>query len=92
MTKTRKTSAVAAARDARREVNRLRGIIFELLDCYWGEGDGAPPPNFIARAQREVGRLTPEDLSGVDLDARTLARLEMALARRVEAALSRVRS
>lgn len=24
--------------------------IRELLDCYWGEGDGAEPPEFIRRA------------------------------------------
>lgn len=30
--------------------NALRQTIRELLNCYWGEGDGQTPPNFIQKA------------------------------------------
>lgn len=29
----------------------LSASLKEMLDCYWGEGDGNPPPDFILRAQ-----------------------------------------
>lgn len=37
------------------ECRALRKSIRELLDCYWAEGDGAEPPDFIKRAARLSG-------------------------------------
>ncbi|MDR5726263.1 MAG: hypothetical protein RB191_02220 [Terriglobia bacterium] len=33
----------------------LRTSIRELLDCYWGSGDGETPPEFVKRAARLSG-------------------------------------
>ena len=37
------------------EKRALRKSIRELLDCYWGAGDGEDPPEFIKRAARLSG-------------------------------------
>lgn len=29
--------------------------LYEMLDCYWGKGDGAEPPEFIQRAAKLCG-------------------------------------
>lgn len=29
--------------------------LWEMLDAYWGGGDGAPPPEFIERAAKLCG-------------------------------------
>lgn len=34
---------------------RGKKIVRELLDCYWGQGDGYDPPEFIKRAARYAG-------------------------------------
>lgn len=34
------------------ENKAMRKVIRELLDCYWGAGDGEEPPEFISRAAR----------------------------------------
>lgn len=45
------------------ENKKLRASMRELLDCYWGNGDGARPPEFIIKAAFLSGwkaRLDPE--------------------------------
>lgn len=42
--------------EAADKLDASRGIIVELLDCYWGQGDGQEPPDFIKRAQALVER------------------------------------
>ena len=37
------------------EKRAMRKAIRELLDCYWGAGDGSEPPDFIKRAARLAG-------------------------------------
>jgi hypothetical protein len=37
------------------ENKALRTVVRELLDCYWGAGDGEDPPEFIKRAARLSG-------------------------------------
>lgn len=36
------------------KVTKLQASLREMLDCYWGEGDGSTPPKFIKRALRLV--------------------------------------
>lgn len=47
-------SEVTVRRQAE-EIIALKGSIGRLLDCYWGEGDGEPPPKFIKEAVRLSG-------------------------------------
>jgi hypothetical protein len=35
-------------------LSRLTESLEEMLDVYWGEGDGAPEPEFIKRAKAHV--------------------------------------
>lgn len=37
-------------------VSKLTTSLREMLDCYWGEGDGETPPEFIQRAQQLVAK------------------------------------
>jgi hypothetical protein len=41
------------------EVRALKKSMRELLDCYWGAGDGDEPPAFIKRAIRLSGYRPP---------------------------------
>ena len=34
---------------------KLRKVMREMLDCYWGRGDGDTPPEFITRAANLSG-------------------------------------
>ena len=34
------------------EKRAMRASLREMLDCYWGAGDGEDPPEFIKRAAR----------------------------------------
>jgi hypothetical protein len=50
--------AVRAERTAKRRLRELRQVkasLREMLDAYWGAGDGDPPPVFIERAIRLSG-------------------------------------
>lgn len=51
---TKTDKAAARNHDARKltENQALRKVVRELLDCYWAEGDGEDPPEFIKRAAR----------------------------------------
>lgn len=31
-------------------IEQLRASLKEMVDCYWGKGDGEPPPSFVQRA------------------------------------------
>ena len=77
----KRITIVDGARQNQLEVNRLRRIIHELLEVYWGEGDGAPPPDFIKRAQAEVAALKIDELRGVGVSLAVLDRLEAVLKR-----------
>lgn len=43
----------------RSDLKATRKVIRELLDCYWGTGDGDPAPEFIKRAARLSGWKAP---------------------------------
>lgn len=47
-----KTKTPPSKAEMRVQIAKLRNSLREMLECYWGEGDGAPPPEFIRRAQR----------------------------------------
>jgi hypothetical protein len=34
----------------------LLASLREMLEAYWGEGDGSPPPEFIKRAQAAIAK------------------------------------
>lgn len=40
----------AEDRNYRRHSTPEREALWDLLDAYWGKGDGNPPPRFIERA------------------------------------------
>jgi hypothetical protein len=42
--------------DLMRAIESLTTSLREMLDCYWGEGDGETPPEFIQRAQQLVAK------------------------------------
>lgn len=37
------------------EIERLRLSLHDMLDVYWGKGDGHTPPEFIQRAAKGCG-------------------------------------
>lgn len=39
----------------REERRKMRKVLRELLDCYWEDGDGEEPPEFIRRAAELCG-------------------------------------
>lgn len=43
----------------RRDIKRLKASMCELLDCYWGQGDGDEAPEFIQRAAALSGWKAP---------------------------------
>lgn len=52
--KPRRLQSWSDIESATKEIEKLRKSLKEMLDCYWGEGDGAPPPAFIKRALKLV--------------------------------------
>lgn len=53
------------------EVRALKKSMREMLDCYWGPGDGEDPPAFIKRAARLSGwKYKPENDAAVKFRAR----------------------
>lgn len=43
----------------REERRKMRKVMRELLDCYWGRGDGDEAPEFIQRAAALSGWKAP---------------------------------
>ena len=52
----RTTPMIEIARSLADENDRLRALVAEMIDVYWGEGDSDPhnPPDIIKRARRAL--------------------------------------